>query len=123
LALSATAAQPFTIQLVSLQGDFSAGAASHFDPLQDHHYTLVSTSGAITGFGSDAFSIDSSSFANAFYGGLWSVSVTDHSLMLDYTAAAAVPEPQSLALLLAGLLAVCAKARRQGLAAAIQRRS
>lgn len=115
LALEATAAQPFTIHLVTLQADFNAGAASHFDPLQNHQFTLASASGSITGFSSDEFSIDSSGFANAFYGGQWAVSVSasGHSLLLDYTAAAAVPEPQSLALLLAGLLAVGVKARRQ----------
>lgn len=115
LALEATAAQPFTIHLVTLQADFNAGAASHFDPLHNHQFTLASASGAITGFSSDEFSIDSSGFANAFHGGQWAVSVSasGHSLMLDYTAAAAVPETQSLALLLAGLLAVGLHARRQ----------
>jgi T5SS/PEP-CTERM-associated repeat protein/autotransporter-associated beta strand protein len=112
LTLAATAAQPFTVHLVSLQADFNAGTASGFDPLQNHHYTLVSASGAIAGFNSAAFSVDPSGFANAA-GGAWSVSVSasGHDLLLDYTAAA-VPEPQSLALVLAGLLVVGARARR-----------
>lgn len=92
LTIAANSGNRFTLHLQSLLANYSAGAASKFDPLQNHRYTLVSTSGGILGFASDEFSIDASGFSNALYGGQWSVAVSRQSLMLDYTAAAAVPE-------------------------------
>ena len=114
LTVGATLANPFTVTLRSLVADNSAGMVSGFDALHNHRYTLVSTGGGIVGYAPGSFHVDASGFSNALQGGQWSVATSGNGLDLVF-AAAAVPEPQSLAMLLAGLtgLAALGRARRR----------
>ena len=113
LALTATNASPFTVQLHSLDGSDAAGLAANFDAHANHRFTLVSTTAGISGFDATVFSVDASAFQNATDGGNWAVEHNGNNLDLVFTAAAAVPEPQAPALLLAGLGVLALMARRR----------
>ena len=115
LTIDASPDSRFTVRLVSLLGDHTPGAAVHFDATIDHRFTLVSTSAGVLGFSADEFAIDSSGFRNASFGGHWAVAVTGQDLTLNFTAA--VPEPGTYALFLAGLLVLGAAGQRQRLRA------
>lgn len=114
LTIGATLTNPFTVTLRSLLADNSAGAVSGFDALQSHRYTLASASGGLLGYAASSFQVDTRGFSNALQGGHWSVASSDNGLDLVFQAAA-VPEPQSLVMLLAGLagLAALGRARRR----------
>ncbi|MCW5548414.1 MAG: PEP-CTERM sorting domain-containing protein [Opitutaceae bacterium] len=104
LTITATAMDPFVIELVSLLGDNSAGALANFDAAQDYSYTIATASGGITGFSADAFSVSTAGFVNNLLGGAWSLAQAGNSLNLNFTASA-VPEPSTYAAF-AGLLAL-----------------
>jgi hypothetical protein len=102
LTIAASPGSRFTVSLNSLLGDDTPGNVANFDAKVSHRYTLVSTSGGILGFSADKFALDSSGFANNLDGGQWSIAAVGSDLKLQFTAA--VPEPASYALMLAGLL-------------------
>jgi autotransporter-associated beta strand protein len=120
LTLSATSANPFTLDLTSLTLADATGDAANFNAASDYSFTFLTTTNGVSGFLSDAFAIDTTHFTNPF-SGTWSVSLTNsgHDLSLHYTASA-VPEPSTCAMI-AGLaalgLATLRRRRAPGLAA------
>jgi autotransporter-associated beta strand protein len=112
LTLSATAGNPFTLDVTSLTLADAAGNAANFNAASDYSFTFLTTTGGVSGFSSDAFAIDTTHFTNPFTG-TWSVSLTNsgHDLSVNYTASA-VPEPSTWAAL-AGLAALGAAGLRR----------
>ena len=106
----------FNINLWSLSGvapDVS-GYAINFDPFQNYTWTIVAAAGGVTGFDAAFFNINTGAingtqgFANAAYGGSFSLDVSGNNLVLEYTKP--VPEPGTWAA--AGLLSLAAFAAR-----------
>ncbi|MFY9925900.1 MAG: autotransporter-associated beta strand repeat-containing protein [Opitutaceae bacterium] len=115
LDITATAANPFEIQLVGVDSTgLVTGTASSFNPSQSYSWTLLSA-GSITmtgGFNSLAFTFDTSNFSNSLAGGFFSVTDpgSGPNLMLNFTP---VPEPSTWALMATGLGALVAAVRRR----------
>ena len=85
--------------------------SSAFDGRTSGQWTLFDSTSTIMGFDASAWAIDDDLLTA--HGGTFSVGVnaTDNTeLVLSYTA---IPEPQTYALMLTGLLAVGALARRR----------
>ncbi len=99
LTISATNADPFTIDVTSLTSGNAAGLATGFSTNASYSFTLVSTTSGISGFSTDKFTLDTSGFANAF-DGTWALALANggNDLALTYTGASAVPEPSTYAL-------------------------
>jgi T5SS/PEP-CTERM-associated repeat protein/autotransporter-associated beta strand protein len=108
LTLSATSANPFTLDLTSLTAGDVGGDAANFNASADYSFTFLTTTGGVSGFSSDKFAIDTTHFTNPFTG-TWSVSLTNsgRDLSVNYAGASAVPEPSTYAAL-AGLTALAA---------------
>ena len=93
LAITATSAEPFAVNLWSLSASnpVTGGEAANFDPSQAGSWRLASTTGGITGFAADAFSVvttsanGTSGFANSLAGGSFSVAVSGTDLNLVFT--------------------------------------
>ncbi len=100
LTITATNADPFTIDLTSLTSGNVAGLATGFSTNASYSFTLVSTTTGISGFSTDKFYLDTSGFANAF-DGTWALALANggNDLALTYTGTSAVPEPSTYALL------------------------
>jgi len=99
LNLTATAANPFTINLVTLSANGTAGPVSIFDSTQSYSWTFA-TAGTINGFPQDAFSINGSAFLNNLGGGTFLVSQNGTGLSLNFTP---IPEPSTYVLMALGL--------------------
>jgi fibronectin-binding autotransporter adhesin len=104
LDLGGTGADPLSLRLVSLGAGGISAAAANFDAAADASFLVATAAGGITGFDVSAWSVDASQFVNS-YSGIFSLSQSGNSLFVDYTAAAAVPEPSTYALL-AGVAAL-----------------
>lgn len=106
LDITATTGNPFVVELDSLTLANVSGNATNFNAASNFSLTFVTTTGGITGFAANLFSIDTSGFTNPFTGA-FSIAQIGNNLALQYTAdTAAVPEPSSFVILgvaLAGL--------------------
>ncbi len=115
LTINATAENKFTLSLVSLLANHSAGDVINFNAAQNSAYTIATTTGGILGFDANAFTINATGFTNALNGGTWSLALANANkdLALNFTAAA-IPEPSTYAALFgAGALALALYRRRQ----------
>ena len=103
-----TGGTDFNINLWSLSGiaPDANGNAINFNNALSQSWTLVSTTGGITGFLASEFTINvgaangTNGFTNTLGGGAFSVGVSGNDLLLSYTA---VPEPGTAAMLLTGV--------------------
>jgi len=84
LTLQGTSTAPIKIILKSLGPTFSPGAASNFDASADATFVIASAA-SIVGFEADAFTVDTSGFANSF-DGAWSVAQEQNQIILSYVA-------------------------------------
>jgi autotransporter-associated beta strand protein len=110
LAITATPASKFTLDLVSLTALNAAGAAANFDASLPYSFNFVTATGGISGFNTNAFAVDTSAFQNAF-SGTWSIAASTNALALTYSPSA-IPEPSTYAAL-AGLAALAVALHRR----------
>ena len=97
IQITATAADPFKINLWTLSGvnpDVS-GPMIGFDPSTTTSWTLATAAGGITGFAADAFTVNTAAtngtggFANPFGGGTFAVAQAGNDLQVVYTPGSA----------------------------------
>jgi len=100
LSITATAAQPFVIDVVSLGGGGGSGLVADFNPLGVYSWEIARTTDGVVDFAAEKFLVDLGDFQNYWHGGRWWVSQQGNSVFLNY----AIPEPSS------GLLALVALA-------------
>ena len=93
IAITATSADPFTINLWSLSASdpLTGGPAANFDAAQAGNWRIASATGGITGFAADAFTVATAAangttgFANSLAGGSFSLAVSGNDLNLVFT--------------------------------------
>ena len=97
LEITATAADPFLINISSLDLNNLSGTAANFDATESYMWTFLTADGGIQGFDADLFELDWSGFQNDLQGGMFSLLQIDaNSLGLQFNA---IPEPSSLILM------------------------
>ncbi len=107
LNITATSGNQFMLSLNTLDpGTSTGGLAANFNPTTPYSWEFVTTTGGITGFAANEFSILLTTpggglpgFQNNFAGGGFFVTQSGNDLFLNFTP---VPEPSTWALLLAG---------------------
>ena len=115
LVINATAADRFTLKVISLALNGTNGALSGFDPTQPYAWNIFSYDSLGGAFDPAAFTIDATLFANSLYGGpggsgSFSLSDNGGQIMLNFTP---VPEPSTYVLLLVGLGAIALQLKRR----------
>jgi len=116
LYITATAEEKFSLRIITLQANGTAGPALNFDPSQSYSWMLIE-SYSTEGFDPAKFNVDITQFANSLYfdggDGTFSLSLGGdygESLMLNFVP---VPEPSTYALLGVGLGVVAWSAWRR----------
>lgn len=90
LQITATAADPYTIRLVSLDVGGGAAPVSNFDGGTNYAWVIATGEGGVTGFAADRFVVDVADFAHADALGTWRVARSGNDLVLHYDE----PQPE-----------------------------
>lgn len=102
ITITATEATPFTIKLITLDGNDNAGFMEGFNMAASYNWTIA-TGAVVEGFAAENFVLDLSAFYNPYTSAdQFALSQQGNSLVLQYQAAA-VPEPTAVVLLTVGL--------------------
>lgn len=109
LAINATAADRFNINLLSILSNGTAGNVNGFNAATDRSWQIASFTGAITGFDPAAFNINTTGFTNPLNGGNFTIRQATGGLFLDYRA---VPEPGAILLSIITLAPILTLRRR-----------
>jgi T5SS/PEP-CTERM-associated repeat protein/autotransporter-associated beta strand protein len=112
VAAGNTANSRFTVSLATLDGSNLAAPLAGFDAHRSWSWRIVDTDGGITGFDTSRVALDTQGFLSPLAGGTLRLAAQDGDLYLQFNPAA-VPEPQTWALLLAGLGVLGWAARRR----------
>ncbi|MDX6765217.1 MAG: autotransporter-associated beta strand repeat-containing protein [Candidatus Methylacidiphilales bacterium] len=107
LTLTGASTGVYELNVLSLTAGNLAGLAPNFSEV-NQSWTILSTTGGITGFNSSFWTIDTAGFTN-LESGTWAVAQSGNDLVLSYTA---IPEPSTYALLGIGLAALMVLRRR-----------
>lgn len=110
LDISATPGSPFTLKIISLNASSAPGDVADFSSASEYSWIIASSAAGITGFSADNFYIDSTLFTNDLGSRGFMLSLSGNDLVLSFTT---VPEPETYALLLLGLLPVAQALRRR----------
>jgi hypothetical protein len=110
LNVGATASDPFTIALESINPGTGLPGLASFSPTGTYQWTLVSAT-MITGFNPSDFRIDTRAFSNGLGSGSFFLSATGTDIYLNFTP---VPEPAAWELMALGAAAVGLFSRRRG---------
>ncbi len=84
LTVNASAANKFTVQIVSLASNNQAGASANFDSTKDYVWNVARTQGGVTGFDASAMALDTSRLANPLNGGKLQLEVRGNDLVLVF---------------------------------------
>jgi hypothetical protein len=91
LSVQATSGSKFTLKLVSLTASNTPGSLPGFNKYGNYSWTIATTPGGVSNFATNKFAVDTSTFSNDFSGGAFSLAMAGNNLVLNYTAAPAVP--------------------------------
>ena len=101
LDIQATAAHPFTVELVTLTGGAPGPAANfHYsacDQPSGYSWVIATVSGNILNFDSAKFVVNTNQWSNFFGAGSFSVSLNGHTVRLDYSPNAPCPNHAPIA--------------------------
>ena len=111
LTIDATPADPFVIDIRSLDPGGAPGPVADFSPLEVYSWEIATASGGVEGFDESKFSLLRDNFQNGWQGGRWFVSVNPQgdTVFVNY----AIPEPSTLVLAAFGLLGLGAAGWRR----------
>jgi autotransporter-associated beta strand protein len=112
LSLTGATAGSYVVDVLSLTADNVAGNVTNFADATNS-WTILTTTAGITGFDPARWTVDSSGFTSTPTAtGTWNVGLSNDSqnLVLNYVA---VPEPSTLVLAAAGLVALGWRLRRR----------
>ena len=92
LDILSSSGSPFTINLDTLTSSNTPGSMADFDPAESYSWKIATASGGIQNFNTNEFVLNTSGFANA-YTGVFSLGVTNHSLVINYTGPGPLTPP------------------------------
>lgn len=107
-----TANSRFTIALATLGTGDEAALLAGFDNQQAYRWQIVDTAGGVGGFDPSTLALDTGAFRNDLGGGHFQLALEGGELFVEFTPAA-VPEPETWALMLGGMVGIAAASRRR----------